>query len=103
MRRSRSASSTMREMHSLADRVGRVGSRLAAALLISTGLINAVAGEIRVGAAEVDITPNGAVALAGNFSTRVSRVHDTPIYAAALAIEAGGEGSQPDHVIIVTC
>src|SRR5688572_33219382 len=90
-------------MHSPAGHMRRVISLLVFALLSSLRLPDAVGGEIRVGAAEVDITPNGPIALAGNFSTRVSRVHDTPIFAAALAIEAGGGGSQEDHVIIITC
>jgi hypothetical protein len=93
----------MKRMHSSANRVRRVASLLSFVFLALDGVPAASGGEIRVGAAEVDITPNGPVALAGNFSTRVSRVHDTPIFAAALAIEAGGGGSPADHVIIVTC
>lgn len=61
------------------------------------------AAGVRVGSATVDITPDGPVALAGNYATVISEKHVTPIVAAALAIEAPQPGRVGDHVLIVTC
>ena len=72
-------------------------------LLVAAGARSAQAVEIRVGAAEIDITPAEPVALAGNFSTRISKTPDTPIVAAALAIESRPASGRAEHAIIVTC
>lgn len=63
----------------------------------------ALAGELRVGSATIDITPDRPVALAGNYATVISKAPATPIIAAALAIEAPRPGAIGDHALIVTC
>ena len=45
--------------------------------------------ELRVGAASVDITPNKAVALWGQFGLRLSTKPDTPLTANVVALESG--------------
>ena len=61
------------------------------------------AAELRIGSATVDITPNQPVALAGQFSTRISKKPETPIIASAVAIEALEGGQQRDLAIMVAC
>ena len=56
------------------------------ALLFVLGA-TASASELPVGSTTVDITPAAPVALAGQFSTRISTKEETPIVAAAVAIE----------------
>jgi hypothetical protein len=46
--------------------------------------------ELQVGAASVDITPNKAVALWGQFGLRLSTKPDTPLTANVVALESGG-------------
>lgn len=46
-------------------------------------------GELKVGAASVDITPNKAVALWGQFGLRLSTKPDTPLTANVVALESG--------------
>jgi hypothetical protein len=58
-------------------------------------------GELLVGWASVDITPDRPVALAGQFQTRVSKfVHD-PIMATVLALES--RGAAAGQAIMVSC
>lgn len=54
---------------------------------------NAAAPELWVGAATVDITPPRPVALVGQFRARVSKGVDTPLTAAAVAIEARADAA----------
>jgi hypothetical protein len=81
----------------------RVAALAVGLLLLAAAPTRAGAAELLVGSAEVDITPDRPVALAGNFSTRISPKPDTPIVAAALALEARQGGAPGDHAIIVTC
>ena len=54
--------------------------------------------KLKIGWAEVDITPDKMVSLAGQFAERISEYVEKPITATALAIEAGGE-----QVVMVSC
>lgn len=76
---------------------------VASLLLLGASPWQAAAAELRVGVAQVDITPSRPVALAGNFSTRISKTPDTPIVAAALALESRPASGTADHAIIVSC
>jgi hypothetical protein len=65
--------------------------------------VAASASELLIGAAAVDITPTKPVALAGNFSTRISKQPETPITAVALALESK-EGDNPvQQALIISC
>jgi len=64
---------------------------------------SAAAAELRIGAATVDITPDQPVALAGNFSTRISRKPETPIMAVALALESRDADKPAQQALIVSC
>lgn len=46
---------------------------------------------MKVGWAEVDLTPNRKVSLAGQFAPRVSEYVESPVTVTALAVEVGGE------------
>lgn len=63
----------------------------------------ALADELLIGAATIDIMPDRPVALAGQFSTRISTKPETPIVAAALAFEAKRDGKGVEHALIITC
>jgi len=64
---------------------------------------NLHAGELRVGAATVDITPDQPVALDGQRSVRISKEPATRIQATVLALE-GREGDKvTDQAIMVSC
>ena len=54
--------------------------------------------EIRIGWAEIDITPEKKLSLAGQFAERISRYVEKPLTATAMAIEGGKE-----HMIMVSC
>lgn len=72
-----------------------------ASLLFATGTLRAA--ELHIGHATVDITPDRPVALAGQFNTRISQKAETPIVAAALAVESR-QGDKPvDQALIITC
>jgi len=53
---------------------------------------------LRIGWAEGDLTPEGAVLIAGQFYARVSEGVADPITATALVLDAGS-----DHVVMVSC
>jgi len=61
------------------------------------------AAELYVGAATVDITPAGPVALAGQFNTRISRRVATPLVAAAVALESREGANRLDQAIMISC
>lgn len=61
------------------------------------------AGELLIGSATVDITPDQPVALAGQFSTRISKKPETPIVAAAVAIESHEGDQRRDQAIMIAC
>ena len=69
--------------------------------LASSTLVEAA--ELRIGSATADITPDKPVALAGQFHTRVSSAPQTPIVAAAVAIEAVEDGKAVDQAILISC
>ena len=64
---------------------------------------SAFADELLIGSATVDITPDQPVALAGQFSTRISKVAETPIIAAAVAFESRRDGKAVDQAIMISC
>lgn len=66
-------------------------------------LVTARADQLLIGSATVDITPTQPVALAGQFSTRISKKPETPIFAAAVAFEAKRDGKTADHAILISC
>ena len=76
---------------------------LTSLLLFLTGSTFVAAAELRIGSATSDITPDKPVALAGQFHTRVSSVPQTPIVAAAIAIEAVENGRPVDQAILISC
>lgn len=64
----------------------------------------AQADELLIGSATVDITPDQPVALAGQFSTRISKKVETPIVVSAIAIEALDAGeARRDVAIMIAC
>lgn len=87
-------------IHRSRNRILTAGCSL---LLYPLGLPRVQAVELRVGSAEVNITPAQPVALAGNYTTVISDQPATPIVAAALAIEAVQEGKIGEHIMIITC
>jgi hypothetical protein len=61
------------------------------------------AGELLVGWGSADITPDGPVALAGQYHARItSEVHDR-VTATALAVETRSGDDSIDHAVIVSC
>ena len=70
-------------------------------LLIAS--VTARAAELLIGSATVDITPDQPVALAGQFSTRISKKSETPIVVSAVAIEAIEAGQRRDLAIMIAC
>ena len=53
---------------------------------------------LQAGFAEIDLTPDGPVRLAGQFAERVSESVESPVTATALALEANGE-----QAVICSC
>ncbi|HUT32617.1 MAG TPA: hypothetical protein VNE39_03980 [Planctomycetota bacterium] len=72
-------------------------------LLLGLALAGAEAGELWIGAATADITPTKPVALAGQRHLRVSKKVDTPLAAAALALEARDGEKVLDQAIVISC
>lgn len=75
---------------------------LAASLLICTFTAGAAEG-LLIGSATVDITPDQPVALAGQFRTRISKKAETPIIAAAVALESKRGNEPSDAAIMISC
>jgi hypothetical protein len=61
------------------------------------------AGELLVGAASISITPDKPVALQGQMHTRISKAVESPIIAAALALESRRGGQAVDQAVFVAC
>ena len=76
---------------------------LTSLLLCLTTSTFAEAAELRIGSATAEITPDKPVALAGQFHTRISNAPQTPIVAAAIAIEAVENGKAVDQAILISC
>ncbi len=75
-------------------------------LIISVILINVVklnAGNILIGTASVDITPELPVALTGQFHLRIAEVIETPLTANIIALESKEETGESDAAIMVSC
>jgi len=54
--------------------------------------------KLNFGWAEIDITPDKKISLAGQFAERISEYVEKPLTATALAIESDG-----DQVVLVSC
>lgn len=77
---------------------------LAVILCISGSM--AMAGtntEFLVGAATVNITPEGPVALSGQMETRITSEVRSPLTATAIALESRSKGKGLDQAIMVSC
>ena len=61
------------------------------------------AAELRIGSSTVSITPDKPVALAGQFHMRISKTPETPIIAAAVAVESVEIGKVVDQSIFISC
>lgn len=59
--------------------------------------------ELRIGSSTVSITPDRPVALAGQFGTRISQKVESPVVAAAVAIESVENGKPVDQSIFIAC
>ena len=83
------------------------GLTLALVLLLATGPAFAGeeqrAGQLRIGWASADLTPDKPVVLIGSSRARVSEGVSDPITATALAIESVREGKPVGMVIMVSC
>ena len=84
------------------------GLTLALVLLLTAGLASAggddqQAGQLRIGWASADLTPDGPVVIAGSSRARVSEGVLDPVTATALAIESVREGKPVGMVIMVSC
>ena len=55
-------------------------------------------GTLKIGWAEVDITPDKPISLAGQFAERISQYVEKPLTVTAMAIESGGE-----QAVIASC
>ncbi len=73
---------------------------LIVALLSAAG---ALAGELLVGTAVVDITPAEPVAVSGQFHLRIARTVETPVTANVIALESRRADSSGDLAIMVSC
>ncbi|MFA7175336.1 MAG: hypothetical protein WC340_18320, partial [Kiritimatiellia bacterium] len=65
--------------------------------------IHLQAAELRVGAAQADITPEHPVALVGGRTAPISKGTNTPVTVNALALEWREEGKPAEVAIIVSC
>ncbi len=60
-------------------------------------------GELKVGWATTDITPDKPVALSGQAHTRISKEHLDSVTATALALETTNKSGALEHAVIVSC
>ena len=85
--------------------IGRV--QTAAIALTTATLILAVVecrgAELHIGASTVSITPDRPVALSGQMHTRVSREVESPVTAAAVALESREGDRVVDQAVLVAC
>ena len=61
-----------------------------------------MAAELWVGAAEVSITPDRPISLAGQFHQRIARSVESPCMACVLALESREAGKEPEQAIMVS-
>ncbi|MDF1826274.1 MAG: hypothetical protein P1U68_16630 [Verrucomicrobiales bacterium] len=72
--------------------------------LISLILLPGVRAELLVGATQTDITPPLPVALSGQFHTRIATIVESPLIAAAVALEKRDtKGNSIDQAVMVSC
>ena len=64
---------------------------------------HAAGGQLYVGVATTDITPEGPVALRGQFHLRISKAVETPLTANAVALETRDEEKAVDAAVLVAC
>jgi len=79
------------------------GDLIVVALLVNVAAVEGRAAEILVGAATAEITPARPVALSGQMHTRIAQQVETPLVAAAVAIETRDGGKSLDQAIMVSC
>jgi len=63
----------------------------------------APAAELHVGAASADITPDGPVAVSGQFRLRIARKVETPVTANVIALESRRGDESLDAAVMVSC
>jgi len=63
----------------------------------------ASAAELHVGAASADITPEGPVAVSGQFHLRIARKVETPVTANVVALESRRGDESLDAAVMVSC
>ncbi|MCB1088411.1 MAG: hypothetical protein KDM63_15285, partial [Verrucomicrobiae bacterium] len=76
------------------------------AFLLALMLASAIPlrAELRIGAAEVDITPPLPVALSGQFHLRLAEKVESPVTASVLVLEKTDESGKPsDQAVMVAC
>jgi len=61
------------------------------------------AGQIWIGAANVNITPDQPVAISGQFATRIATEVEAPVTATALALETRNADQVEDQALIISC
>jgi len=72
-------------------------------LAVSAGIVTAgMAAELWVGAAEVSITPDRPISLAGQFHQRISKKVESPCMANVLALEARDAGKPAGQAILIS-
>ncbi|MGQ9649442.1 MAG: hypothetical protein ACUVXJ_04985 [Phycisphaerae bacterium] len=69
----------------------------------TTGEAPSTKAVLFIGAASVDITPTGPVALQGQFNLRIAREVETPLTANAVALEAREGEKSLDAAVMVSC
>jgi len=84
--------------------VVRAGLAIAvSAAFWAAGLTAACGGELWVGSATVDITPDKPVALQGQFHLRICKGVDNPLRAVAVALETRQADRVEDQAIFISC
>lgn len=73
------------------------------ALLFLSFIADAAAGELHVGAATADITPDRPVSLTGQRRIRIAEKAATPIQVSAVALESRDGDESLDRAIMVSC
>jgi len=81
--------------------------RLIRTFFLTTGLliffITPLHAEFLVGTSSTDITPDGPVALTGQFHLRIASQADTPLTANVIVVESITEGGPSDCAVMVSC
>jgi hypothetical protein len=84
-----------------------MAGRFLAVLCVAAGILSpapaALSAELLVGAATSDITPDGPVAVSGQFNLRIARKVETPVTATAIALESRDGQETLDTAVMVSC